>query len=215
MVVVPGLRYLKGAMKVDSMLTFSRRKQKKTNRRNQYFVSAFWSTPHFLSIENILANPFPFVFSWLFSPTKIHSTAMHLFQLACTNTKCTSLLVSVVVLGCASQQWCLSTAELGMWEAWAGPAGNGGGCQLWEEGHGNCSSGWDRHLTSSCFLSLTEAEPEVSEKAQVLTEQETTMSGNPRNRFCKTLMVHTGIYYLNNYVSYMKNLLIHINLIES
>lgn len=28
MVVVPGLRYLKGAMKVDSMLTFSRRKQK-------------------------------------------------------------------------------------------------------------------------------------------------------------------------------------------
>jgi len=29
MVVAPGLRYLKGAMKVDSMLTFSRRKQKK------------------------------------------------------------------------------------------------------------------------------------------------------------------------------------------
>lgn len=41
MVVVPGLRYLKGAMKVDSMLTFSRRKQKKRNIRNQYFVSAF------------------------------------------------------------------------------------------------------------------------------------------------------------------------------
>lgn len=33
----------------------------------------------------------------------------------------------VVLLGHVSQQRCLSTAELGMQAAWAGPAGNGGG----------------------------------------------------------------------------------------
>lgn len=37
MVVAPGLRYLKGAMKVDSMLTFSRRKQKKKRHIKSVF----------------------------------------------------------------------------------------------------------------------------------------------------------------------------------
>lgn len=77
-----------------------------------------------------------------------------------------------------------------------------GGSQPWEEGHENFSDGWDHQLTSSCFLSLTDAEPEVSEKAQALMAQETTTASNSsRNHwfdFWKTFMVCTGSYYLNN-----------------
>lgn len=105
-------------------------------------------------------------------------------------------------LGHVSQQCCLSTRQLGLWDARAGPARNGGGSQPWEEGGENCSNGWDHHqLTSSCFLSLTEAEPEVSEKAQVLAAQETTTSSSPRNcwfDFWKTFVVWAGSCYPNN-----------------
>lgn len=44
MVAAPGLRYLKGAIKVDNMLTFSRRKQKR--HRDSVFCVVFCSTPH-------------------------------------------------------------------------------------------------------------------------------------------------------------------------
>ena len=79
MVLEPGLRYLKGAIKVDSMLTFSRRKQ---NKRD--INSAFCQCILIYSTLLLMWKHLGKSLSFLFFPNsaKIHRIVTHLLQLA-------------------------------------------------------------------------------------------------------------------------------------